>query len=64
MYYPDQRHILAWTTIRRERMLPDNAIGVVEARNGQHVNLRDIVARALCRSEEHTSDSSHCAFVE
>lgn len=45
MYYPEQRHQLAWTTIRRERLLPDGAYGIVEARVGQHVNLRDVVAR-------------------
>jgi hypothetical protein len=45
MYYPEQRHTLAWATIRRERLLPDQSIGVVEARNGQYLNLRDVVAR-------------------
>jgi hypothetical protein len=45
MLYVDQRHTIAWTTIRRERMLPDYAIGVVEVPNRQHVNLREVVAR-------------------
>lgn len=45
MPYPEQRHMLAWTTIRRERMLPENAIGTINAVKGQQVNLRDIVAR-------------------
>ncbi len=45
MRYADQRHTLAWTTVRRERLLPDNSIGDVNARMGQHVNLREIVAR-------------------
>lgn len=45
MRYVEQRHTIAWTTIRRERMLPDNAIGVVEVQNRQHVNLREIVVR-------------------
>jgi hypothetical protein len=44
-YYPDQIHILDSTTIRRERMLPERAIGRVEVREGVTVNLRDIVAR-------------------
>ncbi len=44
-YYPDQIHILESTTISRERMLPERAIGRVEVREGVTVNLRDIVAR-------------------
>jgi hypothetical protein len=49
-YYPDQRHLLEMTTIRRERMLPEDAIGRVEAREGTSVNLRDIVARGVVSS--------------
>lgn len=45
MYYPDQRHIMAWTTIRRERLLPEDAVGTVEVRRGQTVNLTDVIAR-------------------
>lgn len=45
MYYAEQRHSVAWATIRRERLLPDGSIGDVEARSGQYLNLRDIVAR-------------------
>ena len=45
MYYADQRHTVAWTTIRRERFLPDHALGDVEVDERQHVNLREIVAR-------------------
>lgn len=44
-YYPDQRHLLEASTIRRERLLPENAVGRVEVREGTSVNLRDIVAR-------------------
>jgi hypothetical protein len=44
-YFPEHRHMMAWAAIRRERTLPENAIGVVEARKGQHVNLREVVAR-------------------
>lgn len=64
MYYPEQRHILAWTTIRRERMLPDNAIGVVEARNGQHVNLRDIVARGTVPAKFHFIEAAKLLKVK
>src|SRR5262249_44134129 len=49
-YYPDQRHLLEMTTIRRERLLPEDAIGKVEAREGTTVNLRDIVARGVVPS--------------
>lgn len=45
MYYPDQRHLMAWTTVRRERLLPEGAIGTVEVRKGQTVNLTDVVVR-------------------
>ncbi|MBZ0288354.1 MAG: hypothetical protein K8I30_12125 [Anaerolineae bacterium] len=45
MFYPEHRHMMAWAAVRRERLLPDNAIGTVESRKGQHVNLRDVVAR-------------------
>jgi hypothetical protein len=46
-YYPDQRHMLENTTIRRERLLPEDAIGRVDVREGAGVNLRDIVARGV-----------------
>lgn len=49
-YYPDQRHILEASTIRRERSLPEDAIGRVEVREGATVNLRDIVARGVVPS--------------
>jgi hypothetical protein len=45
MYFPEHRHMMAWAAVRRERLLPENAIGMVEARKGQHVNLREVVAR-------------------
>ena len=50
MHSHDHRHLLAWTTVRRERMLPENAIGSAEAVKGQQVNLRDIVARGTVPS--------------
>lgn len=44
-YFPDQRHALDLTTIRRERLLPYGAVGEVEARAGERLDLRDVVAR-------------------
>jgi hypothetical protein len=44
-YYPAQRPALDLTVIRREYTLPQGAIGSVEAREGQRVDLRDVVAR-------------------
>lgn len=44
MHYPEHRHILAWTTIRRERMLPETAVGVTDVVRGKQVNLRDVIA--------------------
>jgi hypothetical protein len=49
-YYPDQRHALELTTIRRERLLPEEAIGSVEIEAGKRVNLRDVVARGTVPS--------------
>jgi hypothetical protein len=49
-YYPDQRHALEMTTIRRERLLPEEAIGTVEIEAGKRVNLRDVVARGTVPS--------------
>ena len=49
-YYPDQRHALELTTIRRERLLPEEAIGTVEIEAGKRVNLRDVVARGTVPS--------------
>jgi hypothetical protein len=37
--------MLAWTTIRRDRLLPEGAVGTVEVHRGQVVNLTDVVAR-------------------
>ncbi|RMG88054.1 MAG: hypothetical protein D6712_04415 [Chloroflexi bacterium] len=45
MYYPDQRYITRLTTIRRECLLPDDAIGKVVALDGTRVDIRDVVAR-------------------
>jgi hypothetical protein len=45
MPYPEHRHMLAWTTVRRMRMLPETAIGLTTVVRGKTVNLRDVVAR-------------------
>ncbi len=49
-YYPEQRHALELTTIRRERVLPEEAIGSVEIEAGRRVNIRDVVARGTVPS--------------
>lgn len=42
--YPEQRHMQALTLVRRERLLPDGAIGRVEVANGSRVSFRDVIA--------------------
>jgi len=44
-FYPDQRHLLEATTIRRERYLPEFTAGSVTVAHGVTVNIREIVAR-------------------
>lgn len=44
-YFPEQRHLLPITTIRRARMLPNAAGGAVEVTRNQRVSLLDTVAR-------------------
>lgn len=46
-YFPDHRHLLGVTTIRRARMLPDAANGDVEVARGARVSLMDTVARGI-----------------
>ncbi len=45
IYYPEQRHLLSRTTIRRERLLPESTDGEVIVPQGTRVSLRDVVAR-------------------
>jgi hypothetical protein len=45
MLYPNHRHMLPWTTIQRELLLPETAIGRTDSVKGQQVSFRDIVAR-------------------
>lgn len=44
-YYPEHRHLLEKTAIRRERLLPDDVGGEVVVSSGARVALRDVVAR-------------------
>ncbi len=43
-YYPDQRIVSKLSTIHRECLLPEEAIGVVRAHEGAKVEVRDVVA--------------------
>ncbi|RMF80038.1 MAG: hypothetical protein D6737_09505 [Chloroflexi bacterium] len=45
MNFPEQRHVIAETTIRRERLLPDNAIGTVTVKANERVDVGTVVAR-------------------
>lgn len=47
VYYPEHRHLLPKTAIRRERLLPDDAFGEVLVKTGNRVSLRDVVARGV-----------------
>lgn len=44
-YYPEQRHMLPLTLIRRERLLPESAELRIETVNGARVSLTDVIAR-------------------
>jgi hypothetical protein len=50
-YYPDQRIVSKLSTIHRECLLPEEAIGVVRTHEGAKVDVRDVVAngRILAR---------------
>ncbi|MEP6986356.1 MAG: hypothetical protein ABI970_12205 [Chloroflexota bacterium] len=63
-YYPDQRHALELTTIQREQLLPEDAIGSVEVRQGASVNLRDIVARGIMPSRYHIVDAAKALHLK
>lgn len=45
IYFPEQRHLLPLTLIRRERLLPPGVAGVLQVRENARVSLRDVVAR-------------------
>jgi hypothetical protein len=44
-YFPEQRHMLALTLVRRERLLPEDTEADVQVSVGSRVGLRDIIAR-------------------
>ncbi len=46
-YYPDQRYAAQLTVIQRECMLPDEAQGKVSAREGQRVDVHDVIANGI-----------------
>lgn len=50
MYYPDQRIISKMTSIYRETLLPEEAVGTVMVREGDRIDIRDKVARGIIPS--------------
>ncbi|NDJ62793.1 MAG: hypothetical protein GYB67_16845 [Chloroflexi bacterium] len=44
-YFPEQRHLLRQTLIRRARLLPEDVDGTLEVGVGSRVSLRDLIAR-------------------
>lgn len=50
MYYPDQRYVSELTVIRREALLPEEAIGTIRVMEGKRVDIRDIVANGVIPS--------------
>ena len=44
-YFPEQRHMLSLTLVRRERLLPEDTEAQVDMQVGSRVGLKDIVAR-------------------
>jgi hypothetical protein len=50
MYYPDQRYASPLTVIRREAMLPAEALGNVRTAIGKRVDVRDVVANGVIPS--------------
>ncbi len=44
-YYPEQRHLLPKSTIRRQRMLPDFSNGETTVNTGTRVSMHDPIAR-------------------
>lgn len=50
MYYPDQRYASELTVIRREALLPDEAVGTLRTTEGKDVDFRDVVANGVVPS--------------
>ncbi len=44
-YFPEQRHMLSSTLVRRERLLPEDIEAEVEVSVGSRVALKDVIAR-------------------
>lgn len=52
-YFPEQRHMLALTLIRRERLLSADTEGEVETPVGARVTLKDVIARGAAHTPYH-----------
>lgn len=50
-YFPEQRHLLPLTLIRRERLLDEGVVGIVDAGKMQRVTIKEIVARGQGSTE-------------
>jgi hypothetical protein len=50
-YFPEQRHLLPLTLIRRERMLDEGVVGIVDVGKMQRVTIKEIVARGQGSAE-------------
>lgn len=46
-YYPEQRFASSWARIQREALLPEEAVGTVRVKQGDRVDILDVVARGL-----------------
>ncbi len=53
MYYPEQRLIARMTRLRRKVMLPEEALGSVQVKPRQAVDIRDRVARGIIPANYH-----------
>lgn len=59
IYYPEQRHLLGKSTIRRRRMLPDYSSGETTVNTGARVGLHDTVGRGSSPSPYVLVDAMH-----
>jgi len=50
-YFPEQRHLLPLTLIRRERLLDEGVVGIVDVGKMQRVTIKEIVAHGQGSSE-------------
>lgn len=58
MPYPLQRLALDLTVVRRDFLLPEDAIGSVEVQVGQRVEARDVVARGTVPARHHIVEAA------